>query len=201
MKLLSNWSRLWLPIYLIVAAVTLTIFVILYGFMVNTASFWISLLTVLAAETALWLYVEYIARHLDQVKRMVPGYLLIGTVLIAYFILVVCYSVFTILTELILTIYITLHMITLATALVFVGIGLIFTKSTAKHEQDSHQQKVSLHDLQLRLKKVQNKVLTGGIPEGTQFESEIAEVLEILQYSDPVALPAIAQQDRELHIL
>src|SRR5690606_12698620 len=99
-------------LYLIGMASTLVIFITLFDSVYPSASFWISLVAIMLAETAMWRYIHYWLRNLDTVRRVLPGFLALGVVILAYLAAVLSYSLFTGIAELALLWYMRIHILT-----------------------------------------------------------------------------------------
>lgn len=191
-------ANLLLIVYVIVVFTTLASFFVIWGGFVFTASFWISLASILLAETALWRYCDYVVRHLDQVRRMVPGYLLLGIVISAYFVLVVFYALFTGFADFALPLYFLLHLVTFAAAVILGIIAVVFIRAAGKHEQDIGFQTATLREMEIGLKQLQGTIGMIGGSGKEQLEQAIAELIEKVRYSDPVAPALLAHEDRLL---
>jgi hypothetical protein len=188
-------TRIFLVIYLAFAAVTLACFFVLWGHEASTASFRVSLLAVLAAETALWQYANYMNRNLERVKRSVPAYLALGTVLAAYFALTIVYSLFTALAKFVQPYYLLLHLITLAAVIVVGALLLLFTRSTEKHERAARTHVSGLREIEFSLRQLQGQVAIMNGAGKQHLVKAIDEFIESVQYSDPVTPDSIAGQD------
>lgn len=187
-----------LILYVVAVGSTIAVFLTAGGPSASSASFWVSLVTVLAAETALWRYADHLIRNPNRVRRMVPGYLALGTVITAYFILTVIYAFVAGIADLALPWLIVIHILTLAAVVFICGLALFFIRSSMNQEQKIQIQATSLHEIQLGLKQLQGKIGLIHCPGKEQLEDAIAELLENVQYSDPIALTAVAHHDQYL---
>lgn len=187
--------RIFLILYLVVAAVTLACFAVFRGHAASGVPFWVSLGAVLLAETALWLYASHIVRNLERVKRSVPAWLALGTVLGAYFVLTVVYSLLTALADYALPYYLLLHLITLAAAVVIGALLMLFTRSTEIREHETRTHISGLQEIEFSLRQLQDQAAMLNGPGKRQLEEAIAEFIESVRYSDPVTPDSIAGQD------
>lgn len=185
-------------LYLIGMASTLVVFISLFDSVVLSASFWISLAAVVLAETALWRYIHYWLRNVDTVKRVIPGYLALGVVILAYLAAVLSYSLFTGIADLALRWYILIHILTFIFAIVVGGLILLFTKFTKVHEQDTQSQMIELQVIESALKQLYSKIRSQDAPENKKIESIITDLIEDVRYSDPVAIHSISYINHQL---
>lgn len=188
-------TRIFLVIYIAFVAVTLACFFVLWGHEASTDSFWVSLMAVLVAETALWQYADYMIRNLERVKRSVPAWLALGTVLAAYFVLTIVYSLFTALAKYVQPYYLLLHLITLAAVVVIGALLMLFTRSTESSEQATRTHVSGLREIEFSLRQLQGQVATINGAGKQQLVKAIDEFIESVQYSDPVTPDSIAAQD------
>lgn len=187
-------TRISLVIYIAFVAVTLACFFVLWGHEAFTASFWVSLLAVLLSETALWQYADYMILNLERVKRTVPAWLALGTVLAAYFVLTVVYSLFAALAKFVEPYYLLLHLITLA-AVVVGALLLLFTRSTENHESATRTHVSGLREIEFSLRQLQGQVAVLNGAGKQQLVNAIDEFIESVRFSDPVTPDSIAGQD------
>jgi len=182
-------------LYAVAVVSTIFVFMTVWGGFALSVSFWISLVAVLFAETAVWRYADHLIRNLERVKRMVPGYVALGAVIAAYWAAVVIFAFFTGIADLALPFFILIHILTLAAALVIGGLILLFIQSSSKHELDIQNQVLRFREMELSLKDLLAKIHSIDLPEKRVLEQEISELIDKLHYSDPVTTIPMVQLD------
>lgn len=184
-------------LYLVALLATASIFSTLFDSFSITASFWISLLMIILAETAIALYSNYLIQNLEQVKRVMPGFLAVGAVILIYFLVVVAFSLLTGIAGLALRWFILVHILALALTVIGIGLILLLTKSTQDHEQHSKNQIVNIHHIESALKELQRKIQLLNLSETDEIEVLIKKLIEKVHYSDPVTTKPIHDMDQQ----
>ncbi|WP_410768513.1 hypothetical protein [Fontibacillus sp. BL9] len=185
-------------LYLVAVVSTLTVYITLHDGFTYSPSFWISLVAIILAETALWIYVRYWINQPDKVKRIIPGYLAMGIVILAYLTAVLCYSFFAGIADLALRWFMLLHVLTCAAAIIVGGAILLFLKYANADESDTRSQIVNLHTIESALKELLLKVQSRNEPQNEEMKSIITKLIEKVHYSDPVMPSDIQYLDQQL---
>jgi len=185
--------------YLVAVFSSLIAFLALYTSFVITISFWISLISVLLAETVLWRYADYWLGNVETIKRMVPGYLALGTVIVAYLVAVLTYSFFTGFADLALRWFILLHVLTFAMTVIIGGLLFLFLRSAIDHEEETNTAVVNLHAIEMALKELQDKIRSVDSPVSQEIESVMAKLIDKVHYSDPVTPHSLTYMDQSLY--
>jgi hypothetical protein len=186
-------------LYVVTVFSTLFAFLALYTSFVITISFWISLISVLLAETILWRYADYWVGNVDTIKKMIPGYLGLGTVIIAYFVAVLVYSFFTGFADLALRWFILLHILTFAMAVIIGGLLFLFVRSAIDREEETNTGVVNLHAIEMALKELQEKIRSVDSPYSQEIESVMAKLIDKVHYSDPITPHSLTYMDQSLY--
>lgn len=188
-----------LGLYLVAVFSTLISFLALYTGFVMTISFWFSLASVLLAETVLWRYADYWCGHVDTIKRMVPGYLALGIVIVAYFVAVLAFSFLTGFADMALRWFILLHVLTFAIAVMLGGLLLLFLRSAIAHEEETSTGVVNLHAIEMALKELHEKIRSVDSPHRSEMESVMIKLIDKVHYSDPVTPQSLSYMDQSLY--
>lgn len=191
-------AKVFFVLYIVVVCTTAAVFFTIWGRYASAATFWISLASILIAETALWKYVDHLVRNLERAKRMVPGYAALGTVIAAYFVLTVIYSLFAGWSEFALRVFLLLQSLTLAAAVILCGLIMVFIQAAMKQELDIEPQVAGFLEMERCLKQLQSNVAKINVPGKDRLETAVAELIEKVRFSDPIAPAAIAIQDQIL---
>lgn len=185
-------------LYLVGVVSTWVIFITLLDSIALSASFFISFAAVLLAETVLWCYVHYLLRNLHDVKRIIPGYVALGVVIVAYLGAVFVYAFFNGIADLALRWYILIHIITFVCTVIVGGLILLFLKSVKEHEQETESQIVHWHEIVSALQELYRKMVSLNVPQTKEMESIMMTLIEKVQYSDPVTPKSIVYIDHHL---
>jgi len=186
-------------LYLVAVFSTLISFLALYTGFVMTISFWISLISVLLAETVLWRYADYWFGNVDTIKRMIPGYLALGTVIVAYFVAVLIFSFFTGFADLALRWFILLHVLTFAMAVILGGLLILFLRSAIDREEETSTGVINLHAIEIALKELHEKIRSVDSPYSHEIESVMTKLIDKVHYSDPVTPQSLTYMDQSLY--
>lgn len=184
-------------LYVVALLATASIFSTLFDSFSITASFWISLFMIILAETGIALYSNYLIQHLEHVKRMLPGFVAVGVVLLIYFLVVVAFSLLTGIAGLALRWFVLVHILALAGTVIIIGLILLLTKSTQEHEQHSKNQIINLYHIETALKELQRKIQLLNLSEMKEIDVLIKALIEKVHYSDPVATRPIHDMDQQ----
>lgn len=194
----SNRFAINISTVLYVAALAAVSAIFFSLFSIFNISFWISLFVSCIALTAIWGYAVYIIRNLDQVKRFVPGYTAIGTVLVVYFAAVIIYSLFTNVAHVALRGYLLVHVLTMVSAIILVGLIMIWLRSVEDRELDTQSQVVHLQQIEMALQELERKLGSLEVTGIEEVRRQVAELIENVRYSDPVTPKAVMYTDHQL---
>lgn len=194
----SNRFAINISTVLYVAALAAVSAIFFSLFSIFNISFWISLFVSCIALTAIWGYAVYIIRNLDQVKRFVPGYTAIGTVLVVYFAAVIIYSLFTNVAHVALRGYLLVHVLTMVSAIILVGLIMIWLRSVEDRELDTQSQVVHLQQIEMALQELERKLGLLEVEGMEEVRRQVAALIENVRYSDPVTPKAIMYTDHQL---
>jgi len=185
-------------LYVVGITSTLIIFFLVMDFAVLSVSFWISLIAILLAETALWWYAVYMMQRLDSIRPVLPGYLAIGVVIAAYLAAVIFYSFFSGIADLALKWYVVIHLVTFVIAVFLIGLLLIFNRSHEDDDDETKAQIVKLHSIVMALQQLQHELKSHNGPLVEEIDQLVSALIEDVTYSDPITPKAIANHDHLL---
>lgn len=185
-------------IYVIALITTMMIFFTLLGDSLVFSSFWISLIAILIAETAIWYYSIFVIGHVDDVKKSVPGYMAIGVVVVLYWLAVILYSFFRGIAHFALGLYVSVHIVTLVTAIILCGLLMLFIRYNSKHEQNTKFHIAQLYEIESALKQVQIKMKSVHSSQMEELNVLIARLIEKVHYSDPVTPDSLLYMNQQI---
>ncbi|MEF2964226.1 hypothetical protein V3851_00160 [Paenibacillus sp. M1] len=196
MMLKRNGTAIAFVLYAVVLIASLTVYISLLPFNLFSSSFWLSLVTLILAETAVWFYAHYWIQNYERVNRMIPGYTGLGVIVVGYLAAVIVYSL---LSDAFLPgAYTILHILTLAAAVVIGGIILIFINFTAAKEEETREQVAALHEMEAALKRLLGKLPAYEEPQLSELKSVLAQLIEKVKYSDPVTPESLQMTDQQM---
>ena len=184
-------------IYLICIVVTSVVSFTIFNDAVGSVAFWINLVASCAAITAIWIYVRYIMRNLEQVKRFVPGYTALGVVAVMYLLCVVFYSLFTSIAHLSLRLFTLAHIVTLALALILCGIILIYIRNMQRQEAGVQTKMVTLQLIEKALQQLHH-TLGNPLSSEDEHRRDVKSLIELVRYSDPITPDSLTYNDHQI---
>ncbi|WP_433707055.1 hypothetical protein [Paenibacillus illinoisensis] len=185
-------------IYLICIVVTSVVSFTIFNDAVVSVAFWINLLASYVAITAIWIYVRFILRNLEQVKRFVPGYTALGVVAVLYLLCVVFYSLFTSVAHLSLRLFTLVHIVTLGLALVLCGIIMIYIRNTQRHEAGVQTKMVTLQLIEKALQQLHHTLGNPLSSSEDVHRRDVKSLIELVRYSDPITPDSLTYNDHQI---
>ncbi|NUU79566.1 hypothetical protein [Paenibacillus xylanilyticus] len=185
-------------IYLICMVVTSIVSFTIFNHAVVSVAFWINLIASYVAITAIWMYIRYIMRNLEQVKRFVPGYTALGVIAVIYLLCVVVYSLFTSTAHFALRWFTLVHIVTLALALILCGIIMIYIRNMHRQEADGQTKIVTLQLIDKALQQFLHTLENAPASTVDEERRYVSSLIELVRYSDPITPDSLTYNDHQI---
>lgn len=186
--------------YGIIALVTVLIFILLSQPEARGGHFWTSLISVIIAETAWYIYALFLFKNQGDFKKLPPIYFVYGIILSVYFVLVISIMVvFWLILKISYASFLILQfMVPFALCILGLGIFVIYNLFIKKHEQELESSVKQMKQMQLQAHSLKNELALWSHPARQELVSLLEKLEESFRFSDPVSHESLAATEQSL---
>ncbi|BBI36754.1 hypothetical protein [Cohnella abietis] len=194
-----DYARIVTFIYVLALLVTLAVVFLIGLPFARTSHTWISLGTLILAETFIYGIVVHYLSNGNRASRLIPGYLALGTIAGLYFIAVVIFIVvFSLAADVSTYSYSLLHVIALGVMGIAAGLVALYYRNAESDDEKIISQVQWVSAMRSELLSIKQQL------EGCKHEAEyglvkkIAELDEKVRFSDPASHPSLVMTEQNL---
>lgn len=186
-------------LYGVILTITVIGFFLLASFHILDVRFWVSLATVVLAETIVWSLAGWGALRAEQFKKTVPAFLGLVVVAITYQALTIMYAVLLWLVIAVPTsLYIWIQLITFGAVFVIGGLLIWFMQTERGIDKEERMQMLGIQEIRSILNESNLQLKGWQEPYRSELKQLFVQLEENVRFSDPVTHPDIWQEEEQL---
>lgn len=186
-------------LYGVILTITVIGFFLLASFHMLDVRFWVSLATVVLAETMVWSLAGWGALRAEQFKKTVPAFMGLAVVAVAYQALTIMYAVLLWLVIAVSTsLYIWIQLITFGAVFVIGGLLIWFMQTERGIDKEERLQMIGIQEIRSILNESNLQLKGWQEPYRSELRQLLTQLEENVRFSDPVTHPDIWQEEEQL---
>lgn len=186
-------------LYGVILTITVIGFFLLASFHILDVRFWVSLATVVLAETIVWSLAGWGALRAEQFKKTVPAFLGLVVVAVTYQALTIMYAVLLWLVIAVPTsLYIWIQLITFGAVFVIGGLLIWFMQTECGIDKEERMQMLGIQEIRSILRESNLQLKGWQEPYRSELKQLFVQLEENVRFSDPVTHPDIWQEEEQL---
>ncbi|MFD1991489.1 hypothetical protein ACFSGI_16085 [Paenibacillus nicotianae] len=186
-------------LYGVILTITVIGFVLLASFHILDVRFWVSLATIVLAETIVWSLAGWGALRADEFKKTVPAFMGLAVVAVAYQALTIMYAVLLWLVIAVPTsLYIWIQLITFGAVFVIGGLLIWFMQTERGIDKEERLQMLGIQEIRSILSESNLHLKGWQEPYRTELKQLLTTLEENVRFSDPVTHPDIWAEEEQL---
>lgn len=186
-------------LYTVIVAITVVGFLLLASFHILDVRFWVSLATIILAETMVWSLAGWGALRAEQFKQTIPAFMGLAVIAVIYQTLTIAYAVLLWLVMSVPTgLYIWIECITFGAVFVIGGLLIWFMQTERGLDKEERLQMLTIQDIRAILRESNLQLAGWEEPYRSELRQLLINLEENVRFSDPVTHPDIWEEEEQL---